>query len=514
MTRDLLHAYTAAVLPFRLGEAGRSPEPQDLQTQAMLAGRVRQALRVAERAGRPHFLLLGAGDGLLADALAEALPDGVTMTVVELQPERVRQAMQQGRLGWWQRAGRHRLVADASSWAVLVLLAQAGPDPREATMMLHPQLPDEERESLRRWQRLFAGAHTLFCTAGHIQAHAPHTPGHAPEQASEQASEQVSERATERASELESGHTPGCESGHILRHTADLTLGLIVHPDEPGLEDFFAQVPAWVREVVVVWDAPHVPAVPPVLPVPAAAAVSAACAVPVRHSARPLDGDFAAQRNSVLALCNTEWILFLDGDERLPPGMWNALPVLMEADFRRAGSQPGETAGTGRALCGAEQVGCPDCRSGMEAGSAGGFAFPRWTRVGDAQTCRAGFGLWPDLQLRLLRLGVQTRFENKVHEAVRGLPGPVAVVLTGHMDHFSHVWKDPQTLAGRLGVFDDAAGRAGMHRLNEEYPGVPCAVLRALEKCAGAVSVTESRAGGEPGRNPDRVVCLVLPGTV
>ncbi|GFM37165.1 hypothetical protein [Desulfovibrio psychrotolerans] len=475
MIRDLLHAYTAAVLPFRLGAAVLpAAEPQALQTQAMLAGRVRQALRVAERAGRPHFLLLGAGDGLLADALADTLPDGVTMTVVELQPERVRQAMQQGRLGWWQRAGRHRLVADASPWAVLVLLAQAGLDPRAATMMLHPQLPEDERESLRRWQRLFAGAHAVFCCADHQLGH---------------------------AADNESGHT----AGHPLSHTASLTLGLIVHPDEPGLEDFFAQVPAWLHEVVVVWDAPQVPA---------AAAVSAACAVPVRHSARPLEGDFAAQRNSVLALCNTEWILFLDGDERLPAGTWNALPVLMKADFRRAVSQRNEAAETEQAVHAAGQASCPECRSGMEAGSVGGFAFPRWTRVGDAQTCRAGFGLWPDMQLRLLRPGTQTRFENKVHEAVRGLSGPVAVMLTGHMDHFSHVWKDPQTLAGRLSVFDDAAGRTGMHRLNEEYPGVPCAVLRALEKDAGPIGATEHGTGGDPACKPDREVCLVLPGTV
>ncbi len=117
--------------------------------------------------------------------------------------------------------------------------------------------------------------------------------------------------------------------------------------------------------------------------------------------------------------------------------------------------------------------------------SLGAVGFPRWTRMGTEQACRAGFGLWPDTQVRLLRLGAGLRFVNRVHEQAVGLAGPLALAMGMHMDHYSHVWKDADALADKLRVFDAAAGRQSMHRLNEEYPAVDCALLALLEQRCG-----------------------------
>ncbi|MFV0350180.1 MAG: hypothetical protein ACK5JO_16530 [Halodesulfovibrio sp.] len=395
LVRDQLHRYSAAVLPFRLDG---DHLPTLVRASADEAERqFSQALKAAQRAGRDHFLLLGAGDGRLPDALAAALPEQVTLTVLEPHPGRVRSAMEEGRMQWWREAGRHRLVTDTSSWALLVLLVQAGMSSANTTMMLHPQLTENERVWCRDWQRLFTG---------------------------------VKEAANAHGKERK-------EVG--IQPATPLTLGLIAHPDEPNLDGFFAQVPDWLHEVVVVWDAGDVETVPQ-----ATRSAVDACAVPVRQMARPLAGNFAAQRNAVLAACSTEWIFFLDGDERLSAKGWAELPALMHS-------------------------------------GAGGFAFSRWTRMGNEAGCRAGFGLWPDVQLRLFRRGEKTRFERSVHEVVRDVSGSLALALTIHIDHYSHLWKDMNMLAQKLRAFDEAAGRNAMHRLSEEYPVVPCELFGVLE---------------------------------
>ena len=395
LVRDQLHRYSAAVLPFRL-DGDHLPTP--VRASADEAARqFSQALKAAQRAGREHFLLLGTGDGRLPDALAVGLPEHVTLTVLEPHPGRVRLAMEEGRMQWWRDSGRHRLVTDTSSWALLMLLVQAGMSSGNTTMMLHPQLTENERVWCRDWQRLFTGV-----------------------------KEVVKDHGSKRN---EAGVPP----------VTPLTLGLIAHPDEPNLAGFFAQVPDWLHEVVVVWDAANMHAVPQ-----SARSAAGACAVTVREFARPLGGNFAAQRNAVLDACSTEWIFFLDGDERLSAKGWSALPALMHS-------------------------------------GAGGFAFPRWTRMGSEAVCRAGFGLWPDVQLRLFRRGEKTRFERTVHEVVRDVCGSLGLALTIHIDHYSHLWKDMDMLAQKLRAFDEAAGRNAMHRLSEEYPAVPCELFGVLE---------------------------------
>lgn len=96
---------------------------------------------------------------------------------------------------------------------------------------------------------------------------------------------------------------------------------------------------------------------------------------------RPFD-DWAHQRNAALDLATTEWILFVDADERVTPEL--------AAEVRRAVAGAGE-------LC--------------------GYWVPRRNRI-LGRWMRAT-GWWPDEQLRLLRRGrVRYREDRPVHELV------------------------------------------------------------------------------------------------
>lgn len=208
---------------------------------------------------------------------------------------------------------------------------------------------------------------------------------------------------------------------------ADISLAAVLHPDEPDLDGFFAALPRLGRELVVVWDAPSPPRdLPPSL---------ADLPMPVRHLAHPLGADFAAQRNRMLAACRGPWVLFLDGDERLDPRLENLLPVL-----------------AGQDRCGSWAF----VRLGLAAGGV-----------------KMGFGLWPDLQVRLFRKTPDVRFVRPVHERLEGLEGPTGLVVGGAIRHLSDLLKDPEALARKHALFDRAAGVTGLHRRNPEYPILP-----------------------------------------
>ena len=44
----------------------------------------------------------------------------------------------------------------------------------------------------------------------------------------------------------------------------------------------------------------------------------------------PFPGHFAKQKNAAIELCHTDWILFLDPDERMDTGLYNAIPGMIE----------------------------------------------------------------------------------------------------------------------------------------------------------------------------------------
>ncbi|MEE7505750.1 hypothetical protein [Methylobacterium mesophilicum] len=76
----------------------------------------------------------------------------------------------------------------------------------------------------------------------------------------------------------------------------------------------------WADDVAILIDGPEMAAVP----VPVAGFGEGA----VRVAARPLDGDFAAQRNTLQALARHAWMLQLDSDEALGPETGLLLPAL------------------------------------------------------------------------------------------------------------------------------------------------------------------------------------------
>lgn len=202
-----------------------------------------------------------------------------------------------------------------------------------------------------------------------------------------------------------------------------LTVAAILHPGEPDLEGFFASLPECAGEAVVVWDGD---AVPPVLP---------PSPVPVRHLAHPLERDFAAQRNRMLAACAGDWVLYLDGDERLEPSLAELLPGLTR-------------------------------RRDVSA-----YAFPRLAMCPEG--VRVGWGLWPDLQVRLFRRASGVRFVRPVHERLEGLAGPTGLVVGAAIRHLSGILKAREEIDRKLSLFDQAGGAGPVHMRNEEYPVLP-----------------------------------------
>lgn len=106
----------------------------------------------------------------------------------------------------------------------------------------------------------------------------------------------------------------GAQSGTI-------SLGLLCRPRD--LADVLGRLAghaAWTSDVAILVDSPDVP--------PAPGAVAGFPASAVRIAARPLAGDFAAQRNALQDLSRSAWMLQLDADEVLRPAVGGLLPAL------------------------------------------------------------------------------------------------------------------------------------------------------------------------------------------
>jgi glycosyltransferase involved in cell wall biosynthesis len=192
--------------------------------------------------------------------------------------------------------------------------------------------------------------------------------------------------------------------------------------------------------VVVLWDAEETPG------------RDFACAAPIRQLARPLD-DFASQRNRVLDECDGDWVLFLDGDERFSEDVWGLLPACLLVKRLTA------------------------------------CWFPRMTLYPDESRCKAGYGLWPDLQLRLFRNEEGVRFTRPVHERLTGVEGRTALVLDAPILHYSRLTKSPEALAAKLKRFDAASGGGISHVLSDDYPTIPRSLLSEATFLVGSLSM-------------------------
>ena len=148
-----------------------------------------------------------------------------------------------------------------------------------------------------------------------------------------------------------------------------ISLGLLCRPrDLPSLLAGLPAQSAWTSDVAILVDAPDASPVP--------RAVTGFPTGAVRIAARPLSGDFAAQRNALQDLSRRSWMLQLDADESLTPAIGALLPALAAL---------------------------------AEAGDAVSIGLPRENRVEGVLA-----DVYPDVQYRLNRVCV--RFIGRVHE--------------------------------------------------------------------------------------------------
>ena len=169
-----------------------------------------------------------------------------------------------------------------------------------------------------------------------------------------------------------------------------VSLGLICRSAEA--DAVLAALPAhaaWTDDVAILLDAPTAPA--------CAVPVAGFSAGAVRVAARPLGGDFAAQRNALQALARGTWMLQLDADESIAPALGRLLPALASL---------------------------------AEAGDSVSVVLPRRNRVDGILS-----DVYPDVQYRLNRAGI--RYAGRVHERP-DLPGGWPrgfIALPGAIEH-------------------------------------------------------------------------------
>ena len=372
---DLLFDYATEVLSFNFKDAGDSVSPSPPEDVQRLAARCRTAF---ERSGKRHLALLGLGSGAVAAALAETLPPGA-LIVCEQDLTLVRGVLAAGCLGWWQRGGASRLALDASPWALLLLLDRVGVRLGDCFVLPNPELAPVEKAPLKPLELLLSRSVLMEAPCC---LPAPH-----------------------------------------------LSVAAILSPSEPDLPGFFAQLPLWLHELVLVWDAT---ALPP---------VTVPDSITVWQTARPLGRDFSAQRNAMLSACSGDWVLYLDADERLSAEAWASLPLL--------------------------------CADPVVAG----WHFPRVTPYPTQDKALVGFGLWPDVQLRLFRRSEELRFINPVHERLTGIAGPQALALDLEIEHQNRLGRDEDAIRQKLAGFDEAGAGRVRPTLSAEYPSMPRTLL-------------------------------------
>ena len=160
------------------------------------------------------------------------------------------------------------------------------------------------------------------------------------------------------------------------------SIAIIARDEERYIGDCLASVAGLADEIVVLLDDRSVDQ------------TGAVCQVyGARVYVEPWRG-YPAQRNRALALCQGEWVLFLDADERVTPALYAEIATVTD------GRQPDVVA--------TEQTEPP----------IAGYWIPRYN-IFFGQTLRGG-GWYPDYQLRLLRR-TQAHYDERrlVHELVQ-----------------------------------------------------------------------------------------------
>ncbi|MCJ2071268.1 hypothetical protein MKK75_21150 [Methylobacterium sp. J-030] len=203
-------------------------------------------------------------------------------------------------------------------------------------------------------------------------------------------------RPLDEAGRADLRHPHGTRAAQAALFALDATggcpvsLGLLCRQEDR--DDVLAALPGqagWADDVAILIDGPVMAAVP----VPVTGFAEGA----VRVAARPLDGDFAAQRNALQALARHGWMLQLDSDEALSPDAARPLPALAAL---------------------------------AEAGGVASIGLARANRVDGALS-----DVFPDVQYRLNR--AELRYAGRVHERPvleRGWPDSF-ITLHGLIEH-------------------------------------------------------------------------------
>jgi len=395
MSNRLISRYTNAVLAFDFKDAEGAPTfPQPSDDD--IANFTERTLKIFDKSGVTYLVLFGLGTGALALALDEALPEKAKLIVCETNMATVRTFLESNP-AWRKDDTRASVIADISPWAQLYLLATIGATPKNSSLALNPDIPQENRKRYQALQRLFMNAK--------------------PHQA------------------INSSYL-----SHLAVQAPNLSVGAILSPNEPDLDTFFAQFPDWIKEIVVIWDAETVPD------------MEYSCAAPIRQFAQPLE-DFSIQRNRMLDECSGEWVLYLDGDELFSEDIWSLFTAIML--IKR-----------------------------LEA-----CYFPRMTFYPDENSCKVGYGMWPDLQLRLFRNRDGVRFERPIHERLTGIEGRTALALDTPILHYSRLRKSPAKLTAKLKRFDEAGGDGVQHMLNDDYPNLERPLFSEASVIAGSLQM-------------------------
>ncbi|WP_321404626.1 glycosyltransferase [Maridesulfovibrio sp.] len=209
--------------------------------------------------------------------------------------------------------------------------------------------------------------------------------------------------------------------------SSTISAAAILSPDEPELEKFISCFPDWIEEIVLVWDCRESESIPELRKFHNAEIIN------IRH---PLNADFSAQRNCMLTHCSGDWIIYLDADERLDNENWEIV--------RRAAASS-------------------ECKS---------WYLPRMTFYPDKDHCRVGYGLWPDLQLRLFKNNDKIKFVNKIHEQLTGLEGSTGILPDCPIKHLTHLLKSREKIELKLKNFDQSTDGRFNHHLGTEYPHI------------------------------------------
>lgn len=391
----MISKYTEAVLAFDFKDAESITPSLPTPTQEEIQDFTTRTLKMFSKSGSDYLVLFGLGSGAQALDLAQNMECG-KLLVCETDMAIARSFLE-ANPSWKESDSPAQVITDLSLWAQLYLLSLSGASTENSHTALNPDLDDDAKNQYQSLQRLFVKAR--------------------PHQA------------------INSSYL-----SHVAVQAPDLSVGAILSPDEPNLDEFFAQFPDWIKEIVIVWDCEEVPE------------IDFNCAVPIKHFANPLK-DFADQRNRMREECEGEWVLYLDGDEKFGEDTWALFTAIML--IKR-----------------------------LEA-----CYFPRMTFYPDENHCKVGYGMWPDLQLRLFRNREGVTFERPIHEKVTGIEGRVALALEAPILHYSRLRKTPDELANKLKKFDEASGDMVHHILNDDYPNMERSQFAEVSFIMGAIQM-------------------------